>query len=82
MLRAECCSKRLVRYYASIGSNKTRDGILAHLGTLTEKQKTALRNKSDHLRPFLEEIREERGRATGLDGDEILGTWEDESDDE
>lgn len=62
----------LVRYYASKNSAKTRESIVAHLATLTDKQKTALRTTSAHLKPFMDEIRAERGRATGVDPDELL----------
>lgn len=66
----------LVRFYAVKDATKTRESIAAHLATLTEKQKTALRNKSEHLKPYLDEIRAERGRATGVDGDELLETFD------
>ena len=68
----------LVQYYASKNSSKTRESIAAHLATMTEKQKAALRNTSAHLKPFMDALRAERGKATGEDADALLTAFDSE----
>lgn len=68
----------LVQYYAAEKpkAGKTRESIAAHLATMTEKQKAALRNTSAHLKPYMDALRAERGKATGEDAEALLGAFD------
>ena len=53
---------------------KSRESLQTWLKSQSDKQKAALRSQSKKLKPHIDAIRAERGKALGLDGDAILAS--------